>query len=201
MALRAAELNSGSMSLQWPDSGAFQAVCKDEYLLLNPGFTVSDQAGKRVYRAPAEYEPPIATMMHPVGGDVTRGDKLEAAHKPDNTVTLKGFSPGLTEIFAAGRLTGESFTLNFKTVLLKPEHFLQFSFKLIAPESPWQTIPASDKTIKKLSIRNQNIELTIQSKIGFQFKSHHEQETATITIIFSQSADFSLRFGLSEASK
>ncbi len=190
-ALRAVELNSGSMSLQWPDSGAFQAACQEEFLLLNPGFIISAPAGTPVYRAPAEYEPPMATMMHPLGGDVVRGDKLEATHKPDNTGALKGFSPGLAEISAAGKLTGESFELNFKTVV-KPDHSLRFSVQLSAPESSWKI----EESARKLTVRNQNVELAIQSETGFKVESRHERENATITVIFAQSADFSLRFGV-----
>jgi hypothetical protein len=195
LTLRAIELDSGSMSLQWSDSGAFQAVCNEEYLLLNPGFTVSDQSGKIVYRAPAEYEPPMATMMNPLGGDVTRGNRLEATHKADNTLGLKGFSPGLVDISAVGKLTKESLELKFKTVL-KIDHRLVFSFKLIAPESPWQVTPSDDKNVKNLSIRNQGVELNVQSEKGFKFKVQREEEIATVSIILTQSADFSMRFGL-----
>ncbi len=188
-AVFAEEFTLGDYELSWPAGGKFRLAYDSEYVLTNPGITVTDASGKLCYRAPAGYTPPIATLMHPMGGDEVIGNPLDAGGGKDH-LTLLGRAEGIVSIDVSGGLNKDGLLLRWD---IRPAKGMCFAmtFELISPENQWKNSSQGASTF----FSEGSTVVTLTRKEGrFELDVARKKEKTFVFVRVSKPTVFEIRF-------
>ncbi len=133
ISIAATKCGAGETEFLTGDRGVFQIVHAGESYFINPVFTVLDQKSRLVYFAPAEYIPPPATMLIPLGEEKIFGSALEIV-PAKKQFSITGKYLDIIALNGRAELSDEAVSMNWQ-IGLKTNYRLLFSFALVLPDS------------------------------------------------------------------